>query len=84
MKPSANISALEMLNVSVQALNESSKYEQEMLENLNKTIKDMFLEVIYKLGKDFKLYITFMEYGTEGDVFYTSELMEGIENYISL
>ena len=84
MKPSANISALKRLNVSVQALNEPSKHEQEILKNLNKTIKGMFLEVTHKLGKDFKLNITFMEYGTEGDRFDTTELMEGTENYVKV
>ena len=54
MDPSAKFSALEKLNVSVHALNEPNDIEEKILFNLNKTVKDLFLEATCRLNEDFE------------------------------
>ena len=68
MGPKAKSSVLTKYNMSKSALDEPNKKEKKTLLNLNKTIKDLFLEATYKLDIDFSLNITFNYYGIEGKI----------------
>ena len=54
--------------MSKNALDEPNIKEKKTLLNLNKTIKDLFLEATYKLDVDFRLNVTFNYYSKEGDI----------------
>ena len=67
MGPKAKSSVLTKYNMSKSVLDEPNIKEEKMLQSLNKTIKDLFLETTYKLDIDFILNITFIYYGKEGE-----------------
>ena len=68
MGPKAKSSVLQKYNMSKNALDEPNIKEKKTLLNLNKTIKDLFLEATYKLDVDFSLNVTFNYYGSEGKI----------------
>ena len=68
MGPKAKSSVLQKYNMSKNALDEPNIKEKKTLLNLNKTIKDLFLEATYKLDVDFSLNVTFNYYGIEGKI----------------
>ena len=68
MSPKAKSSVLTKYNMSKSTLDEPNTKEKKTLQNLNKTIKDLFLEATYKLDIDFSLNITFNYYGIEGKI----------------
>ena len=67
MSPKAKSSVLTKYNMSKSTLDEPNTKEKKTLENLNKTIKDLFLEATYKLDIDFTINVTFIYYGKEGE-----------------
>ena len=68
MGPKAKSSVLTKYNMSKSVLDEPNIKEEKMLQSLNKTIKDLFLEATYKLDVDFSLNVTFDYYGIEGKI----------------
>ena len=68
MGPKAKSSVLQKYDMSKNALDEPNIKEKKTLLNLNKTIKDLFLEATYKLDVDFSLNVTINYYSKEGEI----------------
>ena len=64
--PLANQEVLDKYNLNKAALNEPNSAQKKILKTLNKTLETFFMEATYKLDKDFKLYMIWWHYGSEG------------------
>ena len=64
--PLAKQEVLNKYNLNKAALNEPNSSQKNILNTLNKTLEEFFIEATYKLDKDFKLYIIWWYYGSEG------------------
>ena len=84
MSPHVKLSVLDKYNMSIQVLDEPNMMEKETLMNLNKTLKDLFMEATFQLNRDFHLYIIHWDYGNEGLKRYKTQLFEGNANYIQV
>ena len=52
--------------MSLNALNEPNSSEKNTLAVLNKTFQDFFMEAAFKLNVDFRCYMIWWDYGSEG------------------
>ena len=64
--PLAKQEVLDKYNLNKAALNEPNSAQKKILNSLNKTLEKFFMEATYKLDKDFKLYMIWWYYGSEG------------------
>ena len=64
--PLAKQEVLDKYNLNKAALNEPNSAQKKILNTLNKTLEKFFMEATYKLDKDFKLYMIWWYYGSEG------------------
>ena len=75
--PIAKLSVLKNYNISLEGLDEPSIREKNILISLNKTILDLYREATFALNRDFELYMTYSDYGLDGDKFYEKRLSLG-------
>ena len=64
--PRAKQEVLDKYKMSLNALNEPNSSEKNTLAMLNKTFEEFFMEATFKLNEDFKLFMIWWDYGTEG------------------
>ena len=64
--PRAKQEVLDKYNLNIAALNEPDSFQQNILTKFNKTLEDFFMEATFKLNEDFKLFMIWWDYGTEG------------------
>ena len=84
MTPRAKRSILEEYNLSYGVLNEPNPNDREVLVGLNKTIKELFREVTFKINVDFELTITLWSYEEDYGVKGYEEKMVENDNYIKV
>ena len=78
--PRAKQEVLDKYNISKSALNEPNSSERNILATLNKTLEEFFMEATFKLNTDFKLYMTWWTYDSEGWKDHKKQLSEGDAN----
>ena len=64
--PRAKQEVLDKYNLNIAALNEPDSFQQNILTKFNKTLEEFFMEATFKLNEDFKLFMIWWDYGTEG------------------
>ena len=64
--PLAKQEVLDKYNLNKAVLNEPNSTQKNILNMLNKTLEEFFMEATYKLDIDFKLYVIWWYYGSEG------------------
>ena len=64
--PRAKQEVFDNYNLDKAALNEPNYNQKKILTTLNKTIEEFFMEATFKLNEDFRLFMIWWEYGTEG------------------
>ena len=66
ISPLAKQEVLDKYNMDQAALNEPNPTQKNTLSRLNKTLEDFFMEATFKLNVDFRLYMIWWEYDSEG------------------
>ena len=64
--PRAKQEVFDKYKISKAALNEPNSIERNILTTLNKTLEKFFMEATFKLNTDFKLYMIWWTYDSEG------------------
>ena len=64
--PRAKQEVLDKYDMSKNALNEPNSTQKNIFVGLNKTLEDFFMEATFKLNIDFRLYMIWWEYDSEG------------------
>ena len=64
--PRAKQDVFDKYNLDKAALNEPNYNQKKILATLNKTIEEFFMEATFKLNEDFRLFMIWWDYGTEG------------------
>jgi hypothetical protein len=64
--PRAKEEVFDKYNLDKAALNEPNYNQKKILATLNKTIEEFFMEATFKLNEDFRLFMIWWDYGTEG------------------
>ena len=64
--PRAKQEVLDKYKMSLNALNEPNSSEKTTLSMLNKTFEEFFVEATFKLNVDFRFYMIWWDYGSEG------------------
>ena len=64
--PRAKQEVFNKYNLDKVALNEPNYNQKKILAALNKTIEEFFMEATFKLNEDFRLFMIWWDYGTEG------------------
>ena len=84
MNPGAKEEILKKYNISASALNEPTFNERKILNDLNKTIEDVFREATYKLNQDFLVYLSLWLYTENGWESRKGKLVESNSNFIKV
>ena len=64
--PRAKQEVFDKYNLNKAALSEPSYSQIKILATLNKTLEEFFIEATYKLNEDFRLFIIWWDYGSQG------------------
>ena len=64
--PRAKQDVFDKYKMSRATLNEPNSTQQIELKKLNKTLENLFMEATFKLNEDFRLFIIWWDYGSEG------------------
>ena len=64
--PRAKQDVFDKYKMSRATLNEPNSTQKNELKRLNKTLENLFIEATFKLDEDFRLFIIWWDYGSEG------------------
>ena len=64
--PRAKQNVFDKYKMSRATLNEPNSTQKNELKRLNKTLENLFMEATFKLNEDFRLFIIWWDYGSEG------------------
>ena len=64
--PRAKQNVFDKYKMSRATLNEPNSTQKNELKRLNKTLENLFMEATFKLDEDFRLFIIWWDYGSEG------------------
>ena len=84
MTPRRKLSVLRKYNLSASVLDEPNEVERIILENLDKTVTDIFREATFSLNSDFQIHMTSWFYGENGWHAYKVKVNERITNNIKV
>jgi hypothetical protein len=78
--PRAKQDVFDKYKMSRATLNEPNSTQKNELKRLNKTLENLFMEATFKLDEDFRLFIIWWDYGSEGWQRLQKQILLGNDN----